>query len=77
MTENNDSRNRLLPDLVTVEEPADALGKTPRTLNRWHVQRCGPPRVYISKTPYYDMRKVREWIEDAAAEQNADSEVGR
>jgi hypothetical protein len=39
-----------------------AIGKTRRTLARWHVERIGPPRTMCGKTPLYRKSSVFAWL---------------
>lgn len=39
---------------LSLEALATALGKSTRTLQRWHATRTGPPRVEIGKLKLYD-----------------------
>ncbi|WP_339951185.1 helix-turn-helix domain-containing protein [uncultured Albimonas sp.] len=39
------------------------LGVTPRTLNRWHEARIGPPRVKVGSMVLYDCEKLPEWLD--------------
>ena len=60
------SDNKLSIDrLVTVEELAKRLGKSVRTLNRWHTLRTGPKRFKLGgRTSYYHLDDVIRWIDD-------------
>ena len=49
-------------DLMTIEELAEAMGVTYRTVERWDARRIGPPRIKIGKRVYYRADAVREWI---------------
>jgi predicted DNA-binding transcriptional regulator AlpA len=53
----------LLAHFLTPEELAAQLGISPRTLNRWHALRRGPPRLMIGRKPYYRGSSVEKWLE--------------
>lgn len=44
------------------EHLAEILGRSLRTLARWHEQRIGPPRIKIGKQPLYDEDKLPGWL---------------
>jgi hypothetical protein len=44
------------------EDLAAQLGVSPRTVDRWNVLRCGPPRIQIGRTILYDVQSVRDWL---------------
>ena len=52
----------LLDGYMTPAEVAAQLGITPRTLERWHNQRVGPPRVRLGRKVLYRHQAVVEWI---------------
>ncbi len=52
----------LLENYMTTEELAVELGNSPRTINRWHVRRIGPPRICIGRMVLYRRDAVREWL---------------
>lgn len=39
--------------LYTAQQAAKILGKTTKTLANKRTEKCGPPIVYIGKSPYY------------------------
>lgn len=41
---------------------AEILGKSLRTLARWHEQRIGPPRIKVGNQPLYDEAKLPAWL---------------
>ena len=49
-------------DLLTVDQLADELGITRRTLERWHAERSGPPRIKFGKQVRYRADSVRAWL---------------
>lgn len=53
----------LLSDYTPREELALELKVTPRTLDKWAVQRKGPPKIKIGARVYYNRNDVREWME--------------
>lgn len=52
----------LRDDLFTLDELADQIGVTRRTLERWHAQRTGPPRIKVGKRVFYRADAVRDWM---------------
>ena len=62
-----------LSEYITRPELARQLGRSTRTLDRWHVQRRGPRRTKIGRTKLilYNRRHVQEWLEAHAEEQPA------
>lgn len=56
-------------DLFSVDDLATELDVTRRTIERWHAQRIGPPRIKIGKRVYYRGAAVREWILSQEQEQ--------
>lgn len=65
----------LLEGFLRREELAQQLGVSPRTIDRWHTSRCGPPRVTVGRTILYNLNSVREWLR--SREESADSPVPR
>ena len=57
-----------LPQMLTTEQVAKALGVDPSTLSRWRSRGKGP-RVYWLGTasPRYRLEDVLEWLERNAA----------
>jgi predicted DNA-binding transcriptional regulator AlpA len=53
---------KLLHEYCRRDELAQALGRSPRTIDRWHVMREGPPRVQVGRTILYKVESVREWL---------------
>lgn len=49
-------------DFLTVTEAAQELGVTRRTLERWHAQRVGPPRIKFGRQVRYRVAAVRQWL---------------
>ena len=49
-------------DLLTPEQLAQQLNVTTRTLQRWHVQRDGPPRVEIGRQIFYRTSSLDVWL---------------
>ena len=48
---------------MTKAEFCSALSINPRTAERWHSRRVGPPRVRVLKKIYYKKTAVAEWLE--------------
>ena len=49
---------------------AKEIGKGPRTLDRWHLERIGPPRTRIGRSIYYKKTALAKWLEDRTDERN-------
>jgi predicted DNA-binding transcriptional regulator AlpA len=52
----------LQEDYLERAELARQLGKSTRTLDRWHTLRIGPPRVVIGRMILYRRHSVLEWL---------------
>ena len=52
----------VLEGFLRREELATQLGLSPRTIDRWHALREGPPRVHVGRTILYNVKSVREWL---------------
>ena len=65
------SATSLLGDeFLTPDALARELGKSPRTLARWNVLRCGPPKIRVGRSVYYRRTSVRQWLESREENQN-------
>jgi hypothetical protein len=53
-------RSRLLEDLCTRDEMAEALNITWRTMYNYLKQ--GLPSIKVGQTRYYSVQRVREWM---------------
>ena len=52
-----------IDDLLDREAAARILGVSPRTLDRWHLLRIGPPRLTIGgRTVRYRLSSLDSWI---------------
>ncbi len=47
--------NSPLRDYMTRADLARDLGRNPRSISRWHLQRKGPPYIKIGKTILYNL----------------------
>jgi predicted DNA-binding transcriptional regulator AlpA len=47
---------------LTERELAMALGKSLRTLRRWHTLRIGPNRTRVGRSIVYNKNTVRDWL---------------
>ena len=52
-----------IEDYMTKAEFCSALRINPRTAERWHLRRIGPPRVRVIKKIYYKRSAVADWLE--------------
>jgi predicted DNA-binding transcriptional regulator AlpA len=66
------SKQLLLDGYLRREELAQQLGVSARTIDRWQMLRCGPPRVAIGRTILYNLDSVRQWLRA-----NEESDVSR
>ena len=59
-----ESINVAFPELVDRQEAANLLGVSPRTLDRWHLLRVGPPRIALGGHKVrYRVGALRAWLE--------------
>lgn len=49
-------------EYVDRETLASALNIHVRTLDRWHLERRGPPRITVGRRILYRADAVREWL---------------
>ena len=49
-------------DYFTTAELSHMLGRSPRTLHRWHANRQGPPRTKIGTLIVYRKSAVESWL---------------
>jgi hypothetical protein len=49
-------------DLLTTEEAAEIVKRTPDTLKYWRYKRKGPPYRDIYGRPMYDRAELYEWL---------------
>jgi hypothetical protein len=49
-------------EYLTPQSLAKNLDVSVRTLDRWHVQRIGPPRTTIGRTVLYRKESVTSWL---------------
>jgi len=61
--EKTDSSDSVLAGYLAPAELCQQLGKTRRTLDRWHARGLGPPRVQIQRLILYRVADVRAWLE--------------
>jgi len=60
---NTGSENSILAGFIAPGELCRQLGKTRRTLDRWHARGLGPPRIVIQRMILYRVQDVRSWLE--------------
>jgi len=61
MSTKTDSQD-VLAGYLAPAELCQQLGKTRRTLDRWHARGLGPPRVQIQRLILYSITDVRSWL---------------
>ncbi|WP_147028690.1 helix-turn-helix transcriptional regulator [Methylobacterium oxalidis] len=49
-------------DLLTRVAAAKLLDVSPRTLDRWHLERTGPPRITIGRKVRYRLASINRWL---------------
>jgi len=54
--------NTLIDPLVDRVGAAKILGVSPRTLDRWHLLRIGPPRCLLGGQVRYRVEAIAEWV---------------
>lgn len=59
-------QNSLRESHFTKDELARELGRSTRTLDRWHTERIGPPRAKIGALILYPKARVFDWLERQA-----------
>lgn len=47
-----------------IEQLAETLGVSVRTLNRWHERRIGPARIKVGGKVLYRVSSVEKWLSD-------------
>ena len=52
----------LLDDYLSPAECAAELDINPRTLERWHRLREGPPRTIVGRKIFYHRESLRRWL---------------
>jgi hypothetical protein len=57
-----DHDQTLLNGCISREDLANELGRSVRTLDRWHQERLGPPRIKIGKLIVYRKTAVLDWL---------------
>jgi hypothetical protein len=56
------TQSDVLSDLIDRETAAHLLGVAPRTLDRWHLQHVGPPRLQIGRKVRYLRTSLDVWV---------------
>lgn len=51
------------PEYLTVDELSTMLGRSTRTLFRWHARRNGPPRTKVGSLILYRRAAVESWLQ--------------
>ena len=57
-----EARGRLIHELVDRKSAAELLGVSPRTLDRWHLLREGPPRIAVGRQVRYRVSAIEAWL---------------
>ena len=63
----NSNNNNIFNNLTWKVEAAQSLHVSPRTLDRWHTLRKGPPRFLVGGRVAYDLRDIVRWLEEQKA----------
>ena len=58
-----ESRDSVLAGFIDPGELCRQLGKSRRTVDRWHAHGLGPPRMQIERLILYRVQDVRSWLE--------------
>ncbi|TXN72856.1 helix-turn-helix domain-containing protein [Methylobacterium sp. WL6] len=58
----NPQRRDLFAELVDRTAAAELLGVSPRTLDRWHLLREGPPRILVGRQVRYRVSALEAWL---------------
>ena len=53
---------RIFDDYYDRGEAAAELDVSPRTLDRWHRYREGPPRTVVGRKVLYHKQSLRKWV---------------
>ncbi|MCK1271567.1 MULTISPECIES: helix-turn-helix domain-containing protein [unclassified Bradyrhizobium] len=56
------TQSDVLSDLLDREKAARLLGIAPRTLDRWHNENVGPPRLLIGRKVRYRRTSLDNWL---------------
>lgn len=57
-----EAHSGFLADYWTLDEMGAMVGKTGRTLARWHALRVGPPRTVLGRNVLYRKDAARAWL---------------
>jgi len=58
----NGGASSILADYWTKPETARALNICEKTLDRWHLDKRGPPRTKLGRTVLYKKTSVAAWL---------------
>lgn len=62
-----DTQTSPLADYLTKDQLARQLGRSTRTIDRWHTRRIGPRRTKVgNKLVLFSKSTVAEWLESQA-----------
>ena len=50
-------------DLISEKQFAALIGKSLRTIRRWHVERRGPKRTLLGRTAYYRKQAIETFLQ--------------
>jgi predicted DNA-binding transcriptional regulator AlpA len=56
------SASDTLADLLDKQTAANLLGVTARTLDRWHREQAGPPRIRLGRKIRYRRHSLENWV---------------
>jgi hypothetical protein len=63
----NESNEQAHPNqdlgIWTPRQLASKLNTSTRTLDRWNLLRCGPPRITINRKIFYRIAAVEAWLQ--------------
>lgn len=49
-------------DYLTIDQAANELGVTTRTMSRWWQERKGPPRTKVGRSVLYRRSSLEQWL---------------
>jgi predicted DNA-binding transcriptional regulator AlpA len=64
-------------ELVDRPTAAHLLSVSPRTLDRWHLLREGPPRCLLGGKVRYRLAAIEEWVRQCEVTEPRNDAIGR